>query len=361
MSIAKQSWGAVDGQTVELYTLSNNSSMSVTVLTYGGIIQAIHVPDRQGRLANVALGFGNLDDYVTRNAYFGALTGRCANRIARGTFSIDGVTYQVPQNSDGHALHGGLKGFDKQVWQATTASTEGTDSLTLNRVSPDGEEGYPGTLTVSVAYTLGNDNALRIDYRATTDKPTVVNLTNHSYFNLSGEGSGSISDHLMQLNADHYTPIDGSLIPSGEISPVAGTPLDFRQPTPIGAHLRDNVRQLMLARGYDHNFVLNRSSMADTSLIRAAMAEDPRSGRTLEVRTTEPGIQFLHRQFSRRIGRWHGRAGLSPGRRFLPGDAAFPRLGQPANLLNDGAASGPGVCLHDDLCLLSAASLTNLT
>jgi aldose 1-epimerase len=296
--ITKQPFGTVDGQSVDLYTLTNARGMEVKIMTYGGIIQSIKVPDWSGQMANVALGFSTLDDYVTKNSpYFGAIIGRYANRIAKGMFTLDGVTYQLPVNNGPNSLHGGLKGFDKRVWQATEVHAGHTVGLTLSRISPDGEEGYPGTLAVTVTYTLTNRNALRIHYRATTDKPTIINLTNHTYFNLAGEGSGDVYDQLLRINADHFTPVDATLIPTGAIDPVAGTPLDFTRPTAIGERIRDSFEQIVLAHGYDHNFVLNRPSPDDTSLLLAAGARDPKSGRTLRIYTTEPGIQFYAGNF----------------------------------------------------------------
>lgn len=290
--ITRRPFGAVDGEAVDLYTLTNARGMSFAIMTYGGIIQSIAVPDRAGTRANLALGFATLDEYVAGSPYFGATVGRFANRIARGSFSLDGATYQLPRNEGPNTLHGGARGFDKRIWRAEEVREGDAVGVRLSRTSPDGEEGFPGTLAVQVTHFLTSENAIRIEYRATTDKPTVLNLTDHTYFNLAGEGSGDIYGHLLQLNADRYTPIDETLIPTGAVDPVAGTPFDFTTATAIGARIRENHPQLSRARGYDHNFVLRRTAPDDTSLILAARAQDPASGRVLEVYTTEPAIQF---------------------------------------------------------------------
>jgi aldose 1-epimerase len=269
--------------------------MSVAILNYGGIIQSVEVPDRHGRPGNVALGFNKLSDYVAHpEPYFGALIGRYANRIAKGTFTIDGKTYHVPINNGPNSLHGGIVGFDKHIWDTTPFDGPDGVGLVMRLVSPDGDQGYPGTLSVTVRYTLTRRNGIRMDYRATTDAPTVVNLTNHSYWNLQGEGSSAIYDHLMYLNADRYTPVDATLIPTGELAPVAGTPFDFNRPTAIGDRIRDSHPQLLFGRGYDHNWVLDRRG---DGLSLAARVSEPDSGRTLSVYTTEPGIQFYSGNF----------------------------------------------------------------
>jgi len=296
--IVSQPFGQVEGEPVELYTLTNANGMEVAIMTYGGIVQAIRVPDRDGNFANVALGFSSLDEYVAGNPYFGTITGRYANRIARGTFVLDGERYRVALNNGENHLHGGLVGFDKVIWEATEVpDAEDGVALRLNYTSPDGEEGYPGTLDVEVTYTLTDDNELRVDYLATTDALTIVNLTNHSYFNLEGEGTGTIYDHELMLNASNYTPVDETLIPTGEIAPVAGTPFDFTEATAIGERIRESHPQIVIGRGYDHNWVLDRDDPEDGELIVAATLTDPDSGRVLEISTTEPGIQFYSGNF----------------------------------------------------------------
>ncbi len=286
-----------DGTAVDLYTLRNGPGMTVDIMTYGGIIQKLLVPDRHGRLTNVVLGFPTLADYVANNSpYFGALIGRYANRIAGGKFTLDGQTYQLPLNNGPNSLHGGTTGFDKRVWTATEVPpAHGSVGLKLHYTSPSGEMGYPGTVQVDVTYTLDSRDALRIDYRATTDQPTIVNLTNHTYWNLAGEGSGTVYDQVLRLNASRFTPVDSTLIPTGAIVPVAGTPLDFTRPTPIGAHIRSGDPQIVLAQGYDFNYVLNRHD--STSMVLAAQARDPHSGRALAIYTTQPGIQFYSGNF----------------------------------------------------------------
>jgi aldose 1-epimerase len=284
-----------EGEEVDLYTLSNSHCMEVRIITYGGIIQSLEVPDRDGHNRNVVLGFDNLDDYVNNNSpYFGAIIGRYANRIAEGEFTLDGTTYQLAINNPPNALHGGPKGFHTKVWDAEAFVRSHRVGIRLAYTSPDGEEGYPGTLQTEVVYTLTDDNSLRIEFHATTDEPTIVNLTNHSYFNLEGEGSGTIYDHVLKINADRYTPVDETLIPTGELSPVAGTPFDFRKPMSIGARIRADHPQILIGRGYDHNFVLNGRGERP---ILAARAVDPVSGRVLTIRTTEPGMQFYSGNF----------------------------------------------------------------
>jgi len=298
-SVSVEQFGtAPSGQKVQRYTLVNGHGMRVRVLTYGGIVQSIEVPDRKGRTADVALGYKTLDDYVAdqknQNTYFGALIGRYANRIAKGTFTLDGKTYHIPVNNNGNALHGGTVGFNQKVWKAAPIKHGGTVGVRLTYVSPDGEMGFPGKLTTTVDYTIDAKNALRIVYDATTTKPTIINLTNHTYFNLAGEGTGDVYDELMQLNAGKYTPTDKLLIPTGAIDTVKGTPLDFTRAYPIGARIRDGFTQLVNAQGYDHNWVIDGGGKR---LTEAAKVADPGSGRVLTTYTTEPGVQLYTSNF----------------------------------------------------------------
>lgn len=288
-TITKKSWGTVDGQPIDLYTMTNAHGLQVELTNYGGVIVAIRVPDKAGKLDDVALGFDDLNGYLVNKPYFGALVGRYANRIANGEFTLDGVQYHLAKNNGPNSLHGGLVGFNKKVWHGETFSGDFSAGVILTYTSRDGEEGFPGNLKVKVTYTLPENNELQIEYEATTDKATPVNLTHHDYFNLKGEGNGDILGHVLMLNADRFTPTDKTLIPTGELRSVKGTPLDFTTPTAIGARIKDNYDQLVTAGGYDQNFVINRKV---NGLELAARVHEPTTGRTLEVYTTEPGVQF---------------------------------------------------------------------
>jgi len=296
-SISSEPWGATAEGAVERWTLRTGHGTRVRILTYGGILQSIEVPDRRGRVANVTLGFDNLADYVARSPYFGSITGRYANRIAGGQFTLDGVRYQLPINNDPNSLHGGTVGFDKRIWSARPFRHRDSVGLVMTFTSPHGDQGYPGTLTSTVTYTLTGGGALRMDYRATTDRATIVNLTNHAYWNLQGEGTGSIEDHELTIEASRYTPVDATLIPTGELATVSGTPMDFRRATAVGQRIRSGFGQLVIGRGYDHNWVLDREGGRGTGLELAARVTDPTSGRVLSVLTTEPGLQFYSGNF----------------------------------------------------------------
>lgn len=291
-TLQKSSFGQLpDGTGIDLYTLTNSSGMKARIMTYGAILTHLEVPDRNGTLGDVVLGFDKLEPYVAGHPFFGAVAGRYANRIAGAKFTLDGQEYKLFANDKGNTLHGGKKGFDKMVWQAEPVTEPDAVAVRLTYTSPDGEEGYPGTLKATVTYTLTNHNELRIDYQATTDKATPINLTNHSYFNLAGQGSGDVLGQEMTLVADRYTPVDDKLIPTGKIEPVKGTPLDFTTPHTIGeriAQLKPNPG------GYDHNFVLNSEGK---TLALAARVYDPKTGRVMEVLTTEPGVQFYTGNF----------------------------------------------------------------
>jgi len=282
---AKISWGkTAEGEPVDLYTLANARGAEARIATYGGIVVSLKVPDRSGAMGDVVAGFDNLDGYLKPGPYFGAIIGRYGNRIGQGRFFLNGKEYTLAKNNGENHLHGGLRGFDKRVWAAKPLSAQ---SLELTYLSKDGEEGYPGNLSVTVTYTLTDANELKIDYSATTDKDTVVNLTNHSYFNLAGEGD--ILGHEVVIHADRFTPVGKNLIPTGELRSVAGTPFDFRTAKAIGERIEQEDEQLIFGGGYDHNWVLNRTG---SGLESAARVVDPKSGRVLEVLTTEPGLQF---------------------------------------------------------------------
>ena len=293
--VTKAAFGTTrDGKSVDLYTLTNAHGIEVHAITYGGIIISLRVPDKGGQFDDVVLGYDSLDGYLTVSPYFGAIIGRYGNRIAKGKFTLDGKAYALATNDGPNHLHGGVKGFDKVVWQ--TESFEGKDGVgvVFTYTSPDGEEGYPGNLAAKVTYTLTDQNELIFDYQATTDKATPLNLTQHTYFNLAGDGKRDILGHELTLSSDHFTPIDKTLIPTGEIRSVQGTPFDFTKPTAVGARINEPDEQLMFGRGYDHNFVLIRKG---EGLSLAARVYEPTTGRVMEAYTTEPGVQFYSGNF----------------------------------------------------------------
>ncbi|HYE87473.1 MAG TPA: aldose epimerase family protein [Vicinamibacterales bacterium] len=305
----RESFGSVEGKTIERFTLTNKHGVELQAITYGGIITALKTPDRAGTIGDIVLGFDSLEGYLGGHPFFGAIIGRYGNRIAKGRFTIDGIEYKLATNNGPNHLHGGNKGFDKVVWQGELLpEIAGQQSVAFSYTSADGEEGYPGTLVTKVTYTLNDNNELIVDYQARTDKPTHVNLTQHSYFNLAG--SGDILGHELTIDADRYTPVDATLIPTGELAPVEGTPFDFRKATTIGARINDAHPQLKNGQGYDHNWVLF-ASRAD--LHRAARVVEPKSGRTLEVATTEPGLQFYAGNFL--DGTLKGKGGQTYGHR----------------------------------------------
>ncbi|MCC6590035.1 MAG: galactose mutarotase [Bryobacterales bacterium] len=291
--IAKRPFGqTAQGKPVDLYTLTNKNGMEAAITNYGGIVVALKTADKQGRLADVVLGFDSLDGYKKEHPYFGALVGRYGNRIQKGQFALNGKTYKLANNNGPNALHGGLVGFDKVVW---TAREVPPNRLELTHTSPDMHEGFPGNLNVKVTYTLTDANELQIDYEASTDKPTVLNLTNHSYFNLAGQGNGDVLKHQIRINADRFTPVDSTLIPTGELKAVKGTPFDFTQPHAIGERINQTSdEQIKFGGGYDHNFVLNKTGSGPAL---AAEVYEPTTGRVMQVLTTEPGVQFYTGNF----------------------------------------------------------------
>jgi aldose 1-epimerase len=285
-----------EGKPIESVTLKNSRGVEIQAISYGAIITSLKMPDRAGKPGDIVLGFDRLEQYWADPPppYFGAIVGRYGNRIGRGEFPLDGKTYKLATNNGVNHLHGGNRGFDKVLWTVTTKESPEGSSAIFSRTSPDGEEGYPGTLQVRVTYTLNDKNELIVDYHATTDKPTPVNLTQHSYFNMAGEGSGDILGQVLTIDADRYTPVDDTLIPTGQLAPVEGTPFDFRKATAIGARIDQENEQLEFGKGYDHNWVLTRKG---AGLQHAARLTDPKSGRTLDIATTEPGLQFYSGNF----------------------------------------------------------------
>jgi len=326
-----------DGTAVDLYTLTNRRGVEAQITNYGGALVALKAPDRRGRMADVVLGYDDAAGYEADASYFGALVGRYANRIAGGRFSLAGREYRLALNNGPNHLHGGLRGFNKVVWRARELRRRDGVGLELSYLSRDGEEGYPGNLSVRVNYVLTDAGALRIEFAATTDQTTVVNLTNHAYFNLAGAGSGSILGHVLRIDADRFTPIDETSIPLGELRPVRGTPFDFRRATPIGLRIEQPDEQLRVGRGYDHNYVLNKRG---ARLALAAEAYEPASGRVLEVWTTEPGVQLYTGNYLDGV---RGKAGQLYGRRegFCLEAEHFPdspnRPAFPSTVLRPGA------------------------
>ncbi len=294
MKIMKSDFGSKDGKAVDLYTLTNANGMQVKITNYGGAITSVIVPDKDGKMADVCLGFDNLEDYVAKSPYFGCIVGRFGNRIAKGKFELNGETYTLATNNDPNHLHGGVVGFDKVVWDGETFKAEDKVGVKLSYLSKDGEEGYPGNLNVTLTYSVTNDNEIVMDYEATTDKATHCNLTNHSYFNLKDAGASTILDHEMMIDADNITPVDNTLIPTGKLMPVSGTPFDFLKPEKIGARIGDDHDQLKFGLGYDHNFVVNDVT-GDMKM--AARVVESETGRVLEVWSVEPGIQFYSGNF----------------------------------------------------------------
>jgi len=300
--VQKTSFGKTDGHEVFLYTLKNTHGMEVSITNYGATVVAIKVADKKGKIEDVALGYDNVDGYVSDKSYFGVTAGRYANRIAKATFSLDGKTYHIPANDGENALHGGKVGFNKRIWEEK--DVPGKNAVQMTYTSPDGEEGFPGNLKVLVTFTLTDNNELRFDYLATTDKDTVLNLTNHSYFNLEGQGKGEILPTKLTIHASRMTPVDSNLIPTGELKPVKGTPFDFTTEHTIGERINQPDEQLKLGRGYDHNFVIDRTK---PGLVETAEAYDSKSGRVLEVLTDQPGVQFYTGNFL--DGTSHGKGG----------------------------------------------------
>ena len=330
------------GEPVEIFTMTNPAGIEVRAITYGGIITSLKTPDRDGNLDDIVLGFDSLAPYDAGSPYFGSIIGRYGNRIARGRFTLDGETFALATNNGANHLHGGDVGFDRVVWAGEPFEREDAVGVVFTHTSPDGDEGYPGTLEVRVTYTLTDAGELVFDYHATTDRATPVNLTQHSYFNLAGTGADDILGHELTIDASRYTPVDTTLIPTGELAPLDGTPLDFRAPTAIGARIDDDHPQLAAGLGYDHNYVLDRT--ADAGLQRAALVHEPVTGRTLEIRTEEPGIQFYSGNFldgtiTGKGGRVYGhRSGFCLETQHFPDSPNQP--GFPSTILRPGEEYG---------------------
>ena len=311
-STTKSSFGKTPGgEQILLYTLTNKSGLEAAISTYGGAVVSLKVPDRNGKLGDIVLGYDSVDGYIGDKSYFGAIIGRYGNRIGHAQFSLDGKAYTLAKNNGANSLHGGVKGFNKVLWSTKKIPAKDGQALELTYLSKDGEEGFPGNLQVRVIYTLTDSNELKIEYFATTDRKTVLNLTNHSYFNLAGPGAGNILGHLLTIEADKFTPVDAGLIPTGELRDVLGTPFDFRKSLAIGALIDSNDEQIKLGGGYDHNFALRRKAGDAISL--AARVVEPLTGRVMEVWTTEPGVQFYTGNFL--DGTAHGKGGISYAKR----------------------------------------------
>jgi aldose 1-epimerase len=326
-----------DGKPVTIFTLTNKNGLEARVMTYGATLLSLNTPDKNGKMADIVLGFDSVDPYVAGVPFYGATIGRFANRIASGEFRLGGVVYQLPKNDGPNSLHGGLRGFDKRFWTASPFENAAGPGVTFTYVSADGEEGYPGKLTVRVTYQLRNDDSLSISYTAHATKPTPINLTNHSYFNLSGDPQHTILDETLQINADKFTPVDATLIPTGELRPVEGTPFDFRKPEVIGARIGDKDQQLEFAHGYDDNWILAKPH--PNAMTTAAIVTDPVSGRQVEVRTTEPGIQFYTGNFmdGEQAGKgtvYNYRTGLTLETQHFPDSPNHPSF--PSTILKPG-------------------------
>jgi aldose 1-epimerase len=295
VQISSSPWGHTNEGTVEIYKLTNAHGVEARVATYGATLVSLTAPDRSGKLANIVLGFDSLEKYLAAGVpYYGATVGRYANRIANARFTLDGKTYSLAANDGPNTLHGGKRGFDKRIWRAAEVPAAQGGGVRMTLVSADGDEGYPGEVTAQALYRLDDHDNLEIEYHVTTTAPTPVNLANHAYFNLTGDPANTVLDHVVTINADRFTPVDATLIPTGELRPVAGTPFDFRTPHAVGARIGADDEQLRLGRGYDHNWVLNKK---DSEMTLAATVTDPKSGRSLEVRTTQPGVQFYTGNF----------------------------------------------------------------